>query len=54
VLAAYAPSVEVRIVARLLGQQVSGGAPLDEAMRTVCRRLNGAFGFSKCPGSRTA
>jgi glucosamine--fructose-6-phosphate aminotransferase (isomerizing) len=30
-------------VAQLLGQQVSDGVPLDEAMRTVCRRLHGAF-----------
>jgi len=34
---------DTEIVAQLLGQLVSGGLPLDEALRTVCRRLNGAF-----------
>src|SRR5215212_4739040 len=34
---------DTEIVAQLLGQLVSGGLPLDEAMRTVCRRLQGAF-----------
>ena len=34
---------DTEIVAQLLGQQVSTGMPLDEAMRTVCRRLHGAF-----------
>src|ERR671916_690832 len=34
---------DTEIVAQLLGQQVSAGVPLDEAMRTVCRRLHGAF-----------
>ena len=43
--AGIAPTSETdtEIVAQLLGQQVSAGVPLDEAMRTVCRRLNGAF-----------
>jgi glutamine---fructose-6-phosphate transaminase (isomerizing) len=34
---------DTEIVAHLLGQQVVGGTPLAEAMRTVCRRLQGAF-----------
>ncbi len=34
---------DTEIVAQLLGQQVSAGVPLEEAMRTVCRRLHGAF-----------
>jgi len=34
---------DTEIVAQLLGQQVAAGLPLDEAMRQVCRRLNGAF-----------
>jgi glucosamine--fructose-6-phosphate aminotransferase (isomerizing) len=34
---------DTEIVAQLLGQQVSAGVPLDAAMRTVCRRLHGAF-----------
>ena len=34
---------DTEIVAQLLGQQVLAGVPLDEAMRTVCRRLQGAF-----------
>ena len=34
---------DTEIVAQLLGQQVLAGVPLDEAMRTVCRRLHGAF-----------
>ena len=34
---------DTEIVAQLLGQQVSAGVALDEAMRTVCRRLHGAF-----------
>ena len=34
---------DTEIVAQLLGQQVSAGVPLAEAMRTVCRRLHGAF-----------
>ena len=34
---------DTEIVAQLLGQQVAAGVPLDEAMRTVCRRLQGAF-----------
>ena len=34
---------DTEVVAHLLGQQVSAGLPLDEAMRTVCRRLQGAF-----------
>jgi glutamine---fructose-6-phosphate transaminase (isomerizing) len=34
---------DTEIVAQLLGQQVSAGMPLEEAMRTVCPRLRGAF-----------
>jgi glutamine---fructose-6-phosphate transaminase (isomerizing) len=34
---------DTEIVAQLLGQQVSAGVPLAEAMRVVCRRLRGAF-----------
>jgi glucosamine--fructose-6-phosphate aminotransferase (isomerizing) len=34
---------DTEIVAQLVGQQVAAGLPLDEAMRTVCRRLRGAF-----------
>jgi len=34
---------DTEVVAHLLGQQVSAGVGLDEAMRVVCRRLQGAF-----------
>jgi glutamine---fructose-6-phosphate transaminase (isomerizing) len=34
---------DTEIVVQLLGQQVATGLALDEAMRQVCRRLNGAF-----------
>jgi glutamine---fructose-6-phosphate transaminase (isomerizing) len=34
---------DTEIVAQLVGQQVAAGLPLEEAMRQVCRRLNGAF-----------
>ena len=34
---------DTEIVAQLLGQQVSAGVPLAEAMRAVCLRLRGAF-----------
>ena len=34
---------DTEIVAQLLGQQVSTGLPLTEAMRVVCARLRGAF-----------
>ena len=34
---------DTEIVAQLLGVQVTSGVPLAEAMRTVCRRLRGAF-----------
>ncbi len=34
---------DTEIVAQLLGVQVASGVPLAEAMRTVCRRLRGAF-----------
>ncbi|MBB3325584.1 glutamine--fructose-6-phosphate transaminase (isomerizing) [Microlunatus antarcticus] len=34
---------DTEVVAHLLGQQVSSGLDLAEAMRTVCRRLHGAF-----------
>jgi glutamine---fructose-6-phosphate transaminase (isomerizing) len=34
---------DTEIVAQLLGQQVSAGVPLTEAMRVVCCRLRGAF-----------
>jgi glucosamine--fructose-6-phosphate aminotransferase (isomerizing) len=34
---------DTEIVAQLLGRHVTAGVPLAEAMRTVCRRLRGAF-----------
>ena len=34
---------DTEIVAQLVGQQVSAGLPLTEAMRVVCARLRGAF-----------
>jgi glucosamine--fructose-6-phosphate aminotransferase (isomerizing) len=34
---------DTEIVAQLVGQQVAAGLPLEDAMRQVCRRLNGAF-----------
>jgi glutamine---fructose-6-phosphate transaminase (isomerizing) len=34
---------DTEIVAQLVGQQVAAGLALDEAMRTVCKRLHGAF-----------
>ncbi|HJY43799.1 MAG TPA: glutamine--fructose-6-phosphate transaminase (isomerizing) [Propionibacteriaceae bacterium] len=34
---------DTEVVAQLLGQQVSAGLPLAEAMRVVCARLRGAF-----------
>ncbi len=34
---------DTEIAAHLLGLQVSSGASLDDAMRTVCQRLHGAF-----------
>jgi glutamine---fructose-6-phosphate transaminase (isomerizing) len=34
---------DTEIVAQLVGQQVTAGLPLHEAMRRVCRRLQGAF-----------
>ncbi len=34
---------DTEIAAHLLGLQVSSGARLDDAMRTVCQRLHGAF-----------
>jgi glutamine---fructose-6-phosphate transaminase (isomerizing) len=34
---------DTEIVAQLVGQQVSAGLPLTEAMRVVCTRLRGAF-----------
>ena len=34
---------DTEIVAHLLGREVSAGARLDDAMRTVCGRLKGAF-----------
>jgi glutamine---fructose-6-phosphate transaminase (isomerizing) len=34
---------DTEIVAQLLGQQVTAGVPLAEAMRVVCSRLRGAF-----------
>ena len=34
---------DTEIVAQLMGQQVSAGVPLAEAMRVVCGRLRGAF-----------
>jgi len=38
-----ASETDTEVVAQLLGQQVAVGLPLHEAMRTVCRRLHGAF-----------
>ena len=38
-----ASETDTEIVAQLLGQQVEAGLSLEEAMRTVCRRLRGAF-----------
>ena len=38
-----ASETDTEIVAQLVGQQLAAGLPLDEAMRQVCRRLNGAF-----------
>jgi glucosamine--fructose-6-phosphate aminotransferase (isomerizing) len=38
-----ASDTDTEIVAHLLGQQVAAGAGLADAMRTVCRRLRGAF-----------
>jgi len=38
-----ASETDTEVVAHLLGQQVSAGLGLDEAMRAVCRRLRGAF-----------
>ena len=40
---AFRSQTDTEVVAHLLGQQVSAGLGLDEAMRTVCRRLHGAF-----------
>jgi glutamine---fructose-6-phosphate transaminase (isomerizing) len=34
---------DTEVVAQLVGQQVSAGLPLTEAMRVVCARLRGAF-----------
>ncbi len=34
---------DTEVVAHLLGQQVAAGATLDDAMRSVCGRLQGAF-----------
>ncbi len=34
---------DTEVVAHLLGLQVEAGVPLDQAMRTVCGRLQGAF-----------
>ena len=49
---------DTEIVAQLVGQQVRSGLPLDEAMRSVCRRLHGAFTLvavdSQLPGTVVA
>ena len=49
---------DTEIVAQLIGQQVSAGLPLAEAMRIVCRRLRGAFTLvavdSQTPGTVVA
>jgi glucosamine--fructose-6-phosphate aminotransferase (isomerizing) len=34
---------DTEVVSHLLGREVAAGAPLSEAMRTVCNRLRGAF-----------
>ncbi|WP_432559796.1 glutamine--fructose-6-phosphate transaminase (isomerizing) [Granulicoccus sp. GXG6511] len=34
---------DTEVVAQLLGREVDGGADIAEALRTVCRRLEGAF-----------
>ena len=39
----FKSETDTEIVAQLLGQQVSAGLPLAEAMRVVCVRLRGAF-----------
>ena len=49
---------DTEIVAQLIGQQVSAGLPLAEAMRIVCGRLCGAFTLvavdSQAPGTVVA
>ena len=49
---------DTEIVAQLIGQQVSAGLPLAEAMRIVCGRLRGAFTLvavdSQTPGTVVA
>jgi glutamine---fructose-6-phosphate transaminase (isomerizing) len=49
---------DTEIVAQLVGQQVTAGLRLDEAMRKVCRRLQGAFTLvavdSQLPGTVVA
>jgi glutamine---fructose-6-phosphate transaminase (isomerizing) len=49
---------DTEIVAQLVGQQVTAGLRLDEALRRVCRRLQGAFTLvavdSQLPGTVVA
>ena len=40
---AFASQTDTEVVAQLLGLEVGGGVGLPEAMRRVCRRLEGAF-----------
>jgi glucosamine--fructose-6-phosphate aminotransferase (isomerizing) len=39
----FKSETDTEVVAQLLGQRVSAGLPLAEAMRVVCGRLRGAF-----------
>ena len=39
----FRSQTDTEVAAQLLGREVSAGADLAEAMRTVCRRLEGAF-----------
>ncbi len=39
----FASETDTEIVAHLIGRQVANGRPLAEAVRSVCRRLDGAF-----------
>ncbi|WP_053206366.1 glutamine--fructose-6-phosphate transaminase (isomerizing) [Jiangella muralis] len=39
----FASETDTEVVAHLLAAEVAGGAELADAMRTVCRRLDGAF-----------
>ena len=39
----FSSETDTEVAAQLLGREVDGGADLADAMRTVCRRLEGAF-----------